>query len=131
MPNNIGAYQGGPGIEQISRRNNQSESQLPQGESTPPIDSVVQLQLPQVLFQPSLDQALTEALQPTIQDRSILRPERFQALVESSREQLLDLADSIKQDTARERLREADEVLGRTVELRELLRSLQSLVQQA
>ena len=127
----INAYSGGPGIAQISRRDRLPEPQLPAGDSAPPIDGALQLKLPGVLFRPSLDQALTEALEPDIHHRSILQPERFQSLIDSSRDQLEQEAQAIEDESNRERLREAIGVLERTADLRDALRLLRSLVQRA
>ncbi len=127
----ISAYRGGPGIEQISRRDRLPESRLPDGDSAPPIDGYLEQKLPSVLFQPSLDQALVEALEPTVFDRTILQPERFQNLIDSTRDELSRWRESSEDDERRRMLQAADDVLSRTSELRDALALLRSLVQRA
>lgn len=127
----INAYRGGPGIELISRRDRAPEAQLPEGNSAPPIDGNLQLKLPSVLFQPSLDQALVGALEPTILDRTILQPEHFQALIESSRDDLNRIGESTANEDDRQVLQAADEALMRIAELRDALSLLRSVIQRA
>jgi hypothetical protein len=131
MPDSIGSFRPGPGIEQISRARDVATSRLPDGESPPPIDGVLQLQLPTVLFQPSLDQALIQALSPTIDDRSILQPERFTALIEQAREQLNAAAAENQNAIAQQRLRDADRLLSQASELHDFLNTSRSIIQRA
>lgn len=131
MPD-IGQFVPRPGIDQISRTSETDLPQrLPEGESSVPNGAALQLELPAVLFKPSLEQSLQESLRPELSDRSVLSPQNFQEAVAEARGRLIDLAREAEGQAAQERFEEASRVLEADRELRNLLNTNRIVLQQA
>jgi len=86
------------GIDYVSRLAEQDERVLPDSAAVVPGDAPVSRLLDQVLYQPSVDEAIFDFLRPDVSDRNILAPGRYGRLSEETEIQLREHIESSPND---------------------------------
>ena len=119
------------GIERVLPRVETTAPRLPEAAEVDPGVGRAERQLDDVLFPPSLEQSLVEALRPEISQREILTPVGYEAALAETAQQLEQAARENADTTQRERLQQASDLLQDEMELRELLRTYRHLLHQA
>ncbi|PTW56668.1 hypothetical protein C8N35_111131 [Breoghania corrubedonensis] len=110
------------GLESVSRWRVDDEAHLPQRGRDAPKFLPKQRELDEILHRPSLDERLTELLQPSFLDTELLHPNVLSDTRLSTHEVLGDLANEASGD-ARQVLSEAQVILGSEMELEEEVRA--------
>ena len=123
MPEISFGYRPGPGIETVSRSAEPEAPQLPEGDEVPITPSAIEQQLPSVLFRPTLDEALVDAIAPTLIDQSILDPEAFSATSDRTQTELENLIQTTTDENVRRDVSAALQLLSDNQNLRQFLQT--------
>ena len=100
--NGANGYKGGiqfnRGIDYVSRHQPEEEGRLPSDAPVVPGDSPISHRLDEVLYKPSVEEALFDQLRPQVSDRNLLAPGRYGRLSEESELQLREHIEANPQD---------------------------------
>lgn len=116
------------GIERISITSGPEVARLPQTADVVPGDIAVEQKLADILYSPSWQQQLLDAIRTQVENREMLVPARYQAMLESAQEHLRLAAEKEENDEDREDLEAAAKFLDGAKELRDLLNTYRHLL---
>ncbi len=116
------------GIERISVSTGPEVTRLSQTADVVPGDIAVEQKLADILYAPSWQQQLLDAIRAQVQNREMLMPARYHSMIEAAQEHLRLAAEKEDDEEGREDLEEAAKFLDGAKELRDLLNTYRHLL---
>lgn len=118
------------GIDSISR-STRSEIPLPDAAHLPPAAQLNRPELDRLLWRPNLQDYVAEQLQPEVNDRQLLTPQRFEQTLHSAAQRFRELGDRESDNrSVAAPLAKAARALAEEANLRELLNMYRSTLYQ-
>ncbi len=118
------------GIERIIHSDVAPSTTLPERGALPPSGEPVRLYLDEILHTYSWDQQLREFIRPRIENKALLTPGNYTALLDSSLQNLTQFAKQAPPEW-HEKLAQATALLAEEQQLRALLTAYRSLLMRA
>lgn len=119
------------GIERVIAHDELRPAGLPASQRALPGEAVVAQRLNEVLYPPSIEQALAEALRPDVQDREVLTPGGYRQALDDSAAQLRAAAGAAADPADRAALEAGLAILREDAGLRDLLATYRNLLHRA
>ncbi len=131
MKNVSGILSFNTGIERVIEGEGPESARLPDSATLLPSEEAVDGKLESALFTPSLDDRLLAWQRPRVNDRNILVPDRFHAMIHEAREAMSEASARAKTREDRNAFGGAADVLSEETELAGVLFTYRNMLHKA